>query len=125
MKQLIKKLDKIFSQFIRLRDADENGYCTCITCGRVKHWKEVDCGHFIKRQYMSTRFNEMNCHAQCKHCNAFEQGADVKYRAALIKLYGKNEVLKLEWLKGQTIKFTKSELELLIKHYSDKIRDMK
>lgn len=30
--QLVKELDAIFSRYIRLRDADKNGICTCITC---------------------------------------------------------------------------------------------
>ena len=27
------KLDKVFSEYIRLRDADENGYVRCYCCG--------------------------------------------------------------------------------------------
>ena len=40
----LKKLDKIFSEYIRKRDADENGYVKCCTCPTVEHWKEMDCG---------------------------------------------------------------------------------
>ena len=32
-KNLIKKLDAVFSKYIRLRDADQEGYCRCATCG--------------------------------------------------------------------------------------------
>ena len=33
-KKLEKELDGIFSEYIRLRDADDNGWVRCITCGR-------------------------------------------------------------------------------------------
>jgi hypothetical protein len=31
-KKLVGKLDKVFSKYIRLFYADENGFCTCFTC---------------------------------------------------------------------------------------------
>ena len=33
---LVKKLDKVFSQYIRLRDAFPNGTFRCISCGKIK-----------------------------------------------------------------------------------------
>ena len=62
------KLDKEFSLFIRLRDAMLNGYFKCISCGQIKPFEQADNGHYINRQHMSTRFDEMNCNAQCRHC---------------------------------------------------------
>ena len=32
--KLKKKLDKIFSEYIRLRDCDYKGNCKCISCGK-------------------------------------------------------------------------------------------
>ena len=66
---LIEKLDKVFSLFIRYRDAMPNGYFQCISCGQIKRFEQADCGHYINRQHMNTRFDEMNCNAQCRHCN--------------------------------------------------------
>lgn len=120
--QLIKKLDKVFSIYIRQRNMDENGIVRCITCGRVKHWKEVDCGHYRKRQYMNTRFDEMNCQEQCKRCNAFEQGADVNFRYALVRKYGEEDVLLLEYRSKLSKKWTRFELELLIEKYKNLIK---
>ena len=121
---LIKKLDTIYSQFIRLRDADNNGMVRCCTCGRIKHWKEVDCGHFIKRQHMATRFVESNTNGQCKHCNAFEQGANELYAEFIKKKYGENELNRLYYLKNQSKKFSKWELEELIKHYQAEVKKL-
>jgi hypothetical protein len=62
-------LDIIFSQLIRLKEADEHGVVKCFTCDDVKHWKDMQCGHFQPRAHMPTRFSEKNCRPQCKHCN--------------------------------------------------------
>ncbi len=32
--KLKKKLDKIFSEYIRKRDSDYKGYCKCISCSK-------------------------------------------------------------------------------------------
>lgn len=65
IKELKEKLDKVFSYYIRLRDADENGYCKCCTCGKKFHWKKIQNGHWISRGKLSTRFHEQNCNSQC------------------------------------------------------------
>ena len=65
---LVKKLDRIFSLYIRLRDVMPNGYVRCISCGQIKSFEDVDCGHFHSRRHMATRFSEDNCHAECRYC---------------------------------------------------------
>lgn len=62
------KLDKEFSLFIRLRDCMPNGYFRCISCGQIKPFEQADCGHYFSRTHLSTRFDENNCHAECRHC---------------------------------------------------------
>lgn len=121
----LKKLDKVFSEYIRLRDADENGICTCITCGAKHHWKNMDNGHFIKRQHMSLRYNEINCNAQCRKCNWLGQGEDVKYAAALQKKYGPDIVEKLLLAKNKTVKFTQFEIDQMTKYYTEKLKEFK
>ena len=83
----IKKLDRVFSQFIRLRDRVDGDLCKCCTCGRVKHWKEMDAGHFINRRHYGVRFNEHNVHAQCRFCNRFNEGEQAKYAEFLKEKY--------------------------------------
>jgi hypothetical protein len=72
--KLKKKLDAIFSQYIRQKYADEKGYAQCYTCPTKKHWKEMQCGHFVSRSQMATRFSEDNCRVQCIGCNVFGGG---------------------------------------------------
>ena len=67
---LVNKLDKVFSLYIRKRDAMPYGgrYFKCISCGRVLPFEQADCGHFWSRRHMATRFDEDNCNSECSHC---------------------------------------------------------
>ena len=62
-KKLIARLDKVFSQWVRRKDADHRGYVECWTCGKVLPWSRVDAGHFQSRAKFSTRWDEMNVKA--------------------------------------------------------------
>lgn len=81
--KLRKELDAVFSRYVRLKFADANGNARCYTCGAYKHWKELQNGHFIRRQYLATRFDERNCRPQCVGCNMFGDGKTVEFSARL------------------------------------------
>lgn len=121
----MKKLDRIFSEFIRLRDADKNGYCKCISCGKIQHWKEVDNGHFVNRSHMSTRFDEKNCNAQCRKCNRFDEGNNIGYMKGLVAKYGDKIIDELYVKKHHTSKFSKVEFELMADYYKKKVSELK
>ncbi len=36
--------------------------------------KESQCGHFVSRTYLATRYDERNCRVQCVGCNVFGKG---------------------------------------------------
>ena len=112
------KLDTVFSIFIRQRDATNNGFGNCISCGKLVHWKRADNGHYIIRSNMATRYDEVNCNLQCRHCNRFSEGNMSGYRKGLIKKYGEAKVDELELRKFNQSKISKIEMELLINHYS-------
>jgi hypothetical protein len=120
----IDKLDRIFSKYIRLRDADENGYCRCISCNKVFHWKDGDAGHYINRKHMSVRWDEINVHAQCRACNRFDEGNSVGYTQGLIKKYGGGVLDILLYKKFQTSKLTDFEAEVLINDYTSKVKEL-
>lgn len=67
---LVRKLDKVFSLYIRLRDsaAYNYQYFRCISCGQIKPFEQMDCGHFISRTHQATRFDEENAHGECRFC---------------------------------------------------------
>lgn len=47
MRNDITTLDRIFSEYIRRRDADKDGFVRCISCGRRIRWEDADCGHLV------------------------------------------------------------------------------
>lgn len=118
----IAKLDKVFSLYIRQRDA-QNGYFKCISCGQFKPLEQADCGHYINRQHIATRFDEVNCNAQCRKCNRFEEGNMQGYRKGLIEKYGEKAVELLEIKKGNICKLSVPEIEILTKYYKDKLKN--
>ena len=120
---LKKKLDTAFSQFIRLRDSDDQGVGCCVTCGKPKVWKYADCGHFIKRQHMATRYDEQNCNLQCKGCNAFEQGANERYRVAIDKKWGQGTSDRLEARKKNRTRFPAFWYKMEIERYEKLVKE--
>lgn len=123
-KKLVEELDKVFSLFIRQRTADDNGMVKCFTCQKRSHWKEMDCGHYWSRRYVSTRWDETNCQVQCKGCNIFNQGAGPQFALALIEKYGQDSLTMLEVKKNNTSKMDSFQLGVLIKHYSERIQQL-
>lgn len=110
------KLDKEFSLYIRLRDSN-NSYFKCISCSEIKPFSQADAGHYFSRTHLSTRFDEMNVHAECRHCNRFKADHLEYYRANLIKKIGQQNFDLLKWKQSQTSKLSEFEYEQLIKYY--------
>ena len=118
------KLDKVFSQFIRLRDADNNGFCRCISCGCKERWQDVDCGHFVNRHHMATRYDERNCNAQCRKCNRFTSGNIEGYKRGMIRKYGIEIIEELEDKKHEIHKMSKADYEIAIEYYRGKVNEL-
>ncbi len=119
------KLWKAFSEYIRRRDADEDGIATCFTCGLRRHWKQGDCGHGIGRQHWATRYNEKNNNFQCKKCNGFEGGRREVYKVEMDKKYGAGTWDKMELLsRVVTKKPSQFDIDILTKFYQDKIKEL-
>jgi hypothetical protein len=114
---LVERLDKMFSKYIRLRDAMPSGLFRCISCGKIKPIGQADCGHFHSRTHMSTRFDEDNCHAECRYCNRFSADHLIGYRENLIRKIGEQRYLLLEVKAHETRKWSHFELEQLVKYY--------
>ena len=114
---LVKKLDKIYSKYMRLRDAMDGGLTRCISCGQIKPFDKMDCGHFFSRTHMSVRFDEDNTHSECSFCNRFSADHLIGYRENLIKKIGTQRFQLLEVKAHGTKKWSCFELEQLIKYY--------
>jgi len=119
-KTLINKLDRIFSEYIRKRDADKKGFVKCITSGKKYHYLEVDAGHFISRKEMSTRWNEDNVYAQSRYDNRYRYGRQYEYY--IDKKKKKKGLPKhLYNLSKQTVKYSIADLQELIDKYKKKL----
>lgn len=117
-------LDRVFSQYIRLKDADHAGYVKCWTCDKVKNWREVDAGHFQSRGKYSTRWDESNVKPQCKKCNMYNGGHQYQFGLNLDFHYGKGTAERLILLGNQTRRYSDAELESMIREYRKKLDDL-
>ncbi len=118
-------LDRIFSEYIRRRDANKDGYIRCISCGKLVHWKQSDCGHYINRKHNATRYDEQNCNAQCRKCNRFDEGNIQGYRRGLIKKIGLKATDLLEIKKHNKCKMGQFEINLLAEEYRKKLKEIR
>ena len=119
-----KKLDRLFSKFIKLRDSGTD-FFKCISCGQVKPNNQFNAGHYWSRRYMSTRYDEKNVNGQCVYCNLHLKGHIQGYTQGLIKKYGENVLQELEIKKNNVCKMGEFEFTLLIDEYKEKIKDLK
>lgn len=133
-RQMKKKLSKskvkikawdLLSKIIRLKYADSNGYCSCVTCGITKQWSELQAGHFIpKSAGNSVYFLEENIHPQCVSCNIFNSGNLPEYILFMIDTYGRDEVERLQQLRHEKIKITYQDYEEMIIVYSKRLKEL-
>ena len=125
--KLKKELDKYFSLYIRLRDANEYGMVQCFTCGKVGHYKTggMQNGHFQSRKHMATRFDTENCQVQCIKCNMFSQGEQFKFGLNLDAKYGEGTAEELEYLARTTFKISRAEYEDYISYYKNIVENLK
>jgi hypothetical protein len=115
-----KRLWKIFSRYIRLRDK-----ATCITCGKRCELGEIHAGHYIpKSRGMSIYFNEKNVHAQCARCNLYLRGDLSNYALKLIDKYGVEVLGELEAERNKIKRFSEGEFLQLIEYYTKKVKEL-
>lgn len=120
---LKKKLDALHSEWIRRKDA-KNGMATCVTCGSVKRWQEMQCGHFVSRTHLVTRWAEANTAVQCGRCNVLLRGNYVEYAVWMEANWGWQAIRDLRELKHTTIKITRADYEERIADVQAKLRDL-
>jgi hypothetical protein len=120
---LKKKLQPKINKIARLIDNDKG----CHSCGHG--WnddftRQAHGGHFYAVGGHDTiRFNLFNIYKQCSICNTHKGGNEREYKKKLIELYGEEYFEKnIESLKKiETLKLTKSELELANKRANELI----
>lgn len=93
--QLKKKLDAVYSKYIRTKFS-KNGICHCYTCNKPLEIKQAQCGHFIPRNILITRWEENNTRPQCVGCNLWGGGKILDFEDHLVNELGKEEVERLK-----------------------------
>ena len=117
--QIIKKLDTVFSQYIRLKDS-KDGIGTCVTCGKQDHIKNLQAGHFQSRKHYSTRWDERNVKIQCSACNVFRYGEQYLFSLKLGNKLSEELLAKSR----EVVKFADVDLLDMIIHYSNEVKKL-
>ena len=125
--QEVEKAAKLLQRYVRLKASDDNGYCTCVTCGKVDHYKAMQGGHFIPRGRTIFKLYEPNIQPQCPHCNCWgmkQAHYVLRYREWLVDYYGERRVKAMEKMAWRIApKFDRQEVIEFQKELKEKIRD--
>lgn len=127
LKSIAQELDAaavLCQRMVRLKAADDDGYCVCITCGARKHWKEMQGGHFIERGKKATKIEEANIHPQCPQCNQWGMKSTsvvLAYRQAMVDYYGEGFVENLIARSKQPFKPTRQWIAEQVEYFKEQI----
>ena len=119
-----KKLWKVFSEYIRRKDADAEGMIECYTCYTTRHYKQMHAGHFVSRNAKAVKFDEQNVKPQCPTCNTFNEGMSWAFGTRLDDEYGEGTAENLEAQRFSIVKRTPAELEEMYEEYKQKLLDL-
>ncbi len=119
---LVNQAAELMQRLVRIKAADDNGLCRCVTCGKVDHWKDMDGGHFIKRTYTAHKLLEENIHPQCRRCNRFMDGEGAAYTLYMIDMYGREFVDRLEQTKREPVKYRRVEIVEIIAELKQRVK---
>jgi hypothetical protein len=125
IKELVKKLDKVFSLFVRLIHADKDGMVTCYTSGKRLHFKEAHAGHFLSRKFYVTRWDEKNVKVQSYAENIHSKGNPIEFQRRLENEFGREVIAKLIDKKYSPYKLQRIELQMMIEDYTVKVNELK
>jgi hypothetical protein len=95
--QLKKELDTVFSLYVRQIYPK-----VCYTCNKPA--ERLQCGHYISRQYLVTRWSIDNCRPQCWGCNGYGKGQPLIFEEKLKAEYGNDFVEKMKASRHQMMK---------------------
>jgi hypothetical protein len=120
-KDYLKMLQVVFNTYIRKRDEQKG----CISCGVSLIGKKFDAGHYFScGGYPNVRFEEINVHGQCVHCNQHKHGNIHEYTERLPKRIGIEEFEALkERAHMLSNKLTIAEIKEKIKYYKNKLKN--
>ncbi len=121
VKSLKKEVWDIFSEYRRRKFTSDAGFCKCVTCGRVDHWKNMQAGHYI---HGTLFLIEDIVWPQCPQCNGFKSGMAVEYRKFLVEQLGEDNVLYYEREAKKPHRYSIYELKQFKILYSTKLKEL-
>ena len=110
----------VAQELARISRADDNGFCTCVTCGHIGRWNDgFDGGHYIAKGSSSYwMLDPRNIWPQCKPCNGngmkFD-GIESLYTLFMIREFGEEFVIQMQDVKKTTVKRTTNDYNDFIK----------
>lgn len=109
---------KVLQELRRREESDSEGFCACVTCGKVSKWNDkMQGGHYISRRHSSTCLLSLNIWPQCIRCNQILNGNLGQYRLFL----GDRLATKLENLSRVNYQFTRYGLAKRIVNFRRRI----
>ena len=133
LEKIRQKCLKSFQLLRRLEEADEFGYCTCISTGKREYYQKLDGGHYLSRRCRATELEPDNVWPQSKYANQYLNGDPLNYRDGLIKKIGLERVERLEdlqraWQGNDDIIIAPEDMHLLLKktklYYQEKLKEL-
>lgn len=118
LSKLKHELDRLFSLKVRHR-ANK-----CYTCDKPGTPKTLQCGHFVPRQYLATRWDESNTRPQCVGCNIWGKGMILEFEERLKREIGVGNVESLKEKRKLLLKLNRSWYEEQIKIYTQELLDI-
>jgi len=127
--KLKKQAMELLQLLVRVKSADDNGYCHCVTCDTVRMWNDgIQGGHFISRNKTKWCLSEENIHPQCASCNGFGMkyhNKEAVYTIYMQEMYGHDFVQNMLDTQGETVKLSRFDLEDMIIDFNNQIKEHK
>ena len=119
----INVADKWCSRWARIKDAwESNGILVakCVTCGKIKDVRELECGHFMSRRHMATRYSELNTNPRGTYCNKWKNGNEAKHARYIDEKHGEGTTERLEM---EARKVVKIDTQLISTYYRELVNN--
>ena len=123
--QEVEKAAKLLQRYVRLKASDDDGYCQCVTCGKVDHYKAMQGGHFYSRRHTVFKLFEENISVQCPACNQWGMKTtkiQEAYRIYMEDMYGARRIRAMQRLAWRASpKFNRDEVIQFQRELKEKI----
>ena len=117
---------KTIQRLCRLAAADDDGNCACVSCGVVKHYSQLQGGHWLAKgssSFWALRIE--NVHPQCASCNMWGMrygSAAQQYTLWMEDMYGRDFVDEMIATKSNPIKLYKADYEEMLEEFNEQIK---